>query len=229
MKTKKIFALLVIIVSIACLVWAVIAQEMSLCKAGILLGAILFIVGGSTLITKRSNSYSNEAESLEESLEELFVNFTEFVGVEALDGKTGGYFNIVKLPYDWFADGTVSVGDVLAEKRRKYYYLAREKPTRLYHNLETGQLSSYESRDPNFIFSETAPFGKWGGAILINSKTIYAFSGLPELLDEAFVCWVALRRNTMTTEHFGKICKVRENNPFLQKMLLAQQCVREIE
>ena len=39
------------------------------------------------------------------------------------------------------------------------------------------------------------------------------------LVDEAFVCWVALKRRKMTKEYFMELCKRRDDNPYLRVIL----------
>ncbi|MFA6256407.1 MAG: hypothetical protein WC606_04450 [Candidatus Absconditabacterales bacterium] len=163
------------------------------------------------------------------ALEQMFTSFVAFVGKDALEDHLGGYFAKVELlPKCHVFHPMISIGNISSDKQPKYRYLAYEKPSRLFTNLPEGHLSTYESRDTKFIFPQNnQPWGKWGGAILINDFTIYAFSGFPELLDEAFVCWVAWHRKELDTDRFKVICERRANNPFLQKIYTAA-CSKQI-
>ena len=157
------------------------------------------------------------------ALEKILGEFSVIVGKDALQGKTGGYFIVKK--YITMSGGVfrpiIPVGKIPVDKDEKYSFLAREKAERLSKDIsDTDHLTSYESRDPAFIFPENHQlWGKWGGAVLVNMFTIYSFSGFPELVDEAFVCWVALKRRKMTKEYFMELCKRRDDNPYLRVIL----------
>ncbi len=180
-----------------------------------LLPAVFFIVGIYHIVPNKRELY----EGPEESLESEFASFKEFIGEEALQGRTGGYFIEKSTTMSQALFPTIiPVGIIPKEKKEKYLFLAKEKPNRIIQNFSKSDcISSYESRDPNFVFSENnQEWGKWGGAIVIDLYfTIYAFSGFPELLDEAFVCWVAWHRKRMTIENLKAICERREDNKYL--------------
>lgn len=149
----------------------------------------------------------------------MLKDFTELIGKEALGERTGGYFTSVKLN-----DGNVSitkkVGTVPEDKKEKYKFLAsQEKPERLIRYLPQWHISSYQSRNPEseVVVSpgRIEKWGCWGGAILINKNLIFSFSGFPEFVDEAFVCFLGLKSGLMSKCQFGIIKKKRDNNPYL--------------
>ena len=166
-----------------------------------------------------------------ERLGKEFAFFKEFIGEEAFQGRTGGHFTEKRttITSESVFLCIIPVGIIPPEKQEKYYLLSREKADRLWKNFrDSDHLSSYESRDETFFFPEyKQAWGKWGGAIIIDGYfTIYSFSGFPELLDEAFVCWVAWQRKRMTLENLKVIVERRENNPYLKDIFryaVAQQ------
>jgi len=172
------------------------------------------------IYSKRENIYD---EKPEENLESEFASFKEFIGEEAFHGRSGGYFTEKStIAAEAFFASVITVGVIPEEKKEKYLFLVKEKPNRLLETFRSSNhISSYESRDPNFIFPENnQSWGKWGGAIIIDIFfTIYSFSGFPELLDEAFVCWVAWQRKRMTIDNLKVIAERRADNPYLQKLL----------
>jgi hypothetical protein len=182
------------------------------------LPALFFIVGAYHIIPGKREPY----EKPEESFESEFLSFKEFVGEEAFQGRTGGYFNSKGIMASQASRNIIPVGIIPEENKQKGFFIVQEKANRLMETFRSlGHLTSYESRDPNFVFPEnTQARGQWGGAVIIDKYfTIYAFSGFPELLDEAFVCWVAWNREKMTFDDFKVICERRSDNPYLQKIL----------
>lgn len=153
------------------------------------------------------------------SLEILLKLFTNLVGKESMDGKTGGYFTIQYLDIH----NTViskKLGDIPTDKKDKYCCLSKEKPSRLKRNLSLGHMTSYESRNPDAEISITTgivePWGHWGGAVLVSKYYIFSFSGFPELLDEAFVCFLGMRSGLMPRTQFVEVKKRRTDNPYLK-------------
>jgi len=151
-------------------------------------------------------------------LDVMLKLFTDIIGKQALNEKTGGYFTIQYLDIH----NTViskKLGDIPTDKKDKYHCLSKEKPSRLKRNLSLGHLTSYESRNPdsNIIVSKDKieKWGEWGGAVLINKNLIFSFSGFPELLDEAFVCFLGLKSGLMSKHQFAKIKKRRTDNPYI--------------
>ncbi|MCF7834599.1 hypothetical protein K9M48_00890 [Candidatus Gracilibacteria bacterium] len=152
------------------------------------------------------------------SLEVLLKLFTKIIGKDALDGKNGGYFTIQYLD----ENNTViskKLNSILAEKKEKYRCLSTEKASRLKRNLTTGHLTSYESRNPESTViiekGRIENWGHWGGAVLINKNFIFSFSGFPELVDEAFVCFLGFKSGLMSKCQLGIIKKRRIDNPYL--------------
>ena len=154
------------------------------------------------------------------TLEILFKLFIEKVGKDALENHAGGYFSVRKID---FGDTVISqrVGKFDSEKKEKYSCLSTEKSLRLKKNIKLGHLTSYQSRNPegNVCVGKVnriEQWGHWGGAVLVSEHYILSFSGLPELLDEAFVCFLALKSMLMSREQFTKIKKLRKDNPYLK-------------
>lgn len=89
------------------------------------------------------------------------------------------------------------------------YDLAQEKVARL--RCYPDHWSSFQSRD--------LKQDKYGGAIRLpeSSKVIgyMAWSGFPELVDEALVCAVAVRANLMKREHALAIADLSANHEML--------------
>jgi hypothetical protein len=218
-----------IIIGSCCFIAAVIAfclvekQDLpfwvACCAIGIpLLGFVISMIVYEYQKNKKENVVQEQP-----TLEKEFASFITFIGEEALEGKTGGYFveKSTCMSPAIFAF-VIRVGTIPPDKEQKYFFLGKEKANRLLEKISiTNHLSSYESRNQTFVFPENnQPWGKWGGAIFIdNFFTIYSFSGFPELVDEAFVCWVALQRKELSMYWFKVICERRADNPFLQKML----------
>ena len=185
-----------------------------------LLPALFFIVGMYHIVPSKRKPY----EEPEESLESEFTSFKEFIGEEAFQGRTGGYFNEKGIMASQASYSIIPVGTISEEKKQENLFMVQENANRLMETFRnSNHISSYESRDPNFIFPDDVDkkiVGKWGGAVIIDEYfTIYAFSGFPELVDEAFVCWVAWKKEKMTIDNLKVICERRKDNPHLQKLL----------
>ncbi|PLX27349.1 hypothetical protein C0583_03460 [Candidatus Parcubacteria bacterium] len=87
-------------------------------------------------------------------------------------GKTGGI--LVCADIDGNIIASAQIGEIEGDPQ-KYYDTAYRKIQQMVDN--PGHLSSYPSRDPEK--------GKWGGGIHLFEIGLFAFSGLPELADEA--------------------------------------------
>lgn len=87
-------------------------------------------------------------------------------------GKTGGV--LVYADLDGKEVDFMQIGEILDDPE-KYYKTALRKIKQLVDN--PAHFSSYMSRDPDN--------GLWGGGVRILGVGIFAFSGLPELADEA--------------------------------------------
>ncbi|MFZ2150477.1 MAG: hypothetical protein WAZ12_02810 [Candidatus Absconditicoccaceae bacterium] len=153
-------------------------------------------------------------------LDGLFQLFIEKVGKDSLEGKTGGYFSIRYLD-DHDTVVSKKIGKIDPEKKEKYQCLAPEKSLRLKKNLRNGHLTSYESRNTagNVCVGQEnriEPWGHWGGAVYISKYFIFSFSGFPELLDEAFVCFLGMRSGSMSRNQFLEVKKRRTDNPYLK-------------
>ena len=151
------------------------------------------------------------------SLDELFNEFVELIGEDAFDNHWTGSL-VVKYIDDCNTIRIKKMYAVDAMKAEKYFVLAPEKANRLRSFMLSGHLTSYESRNPNatiLVNGTLEQWGRWGGAVVISRQLIFSFSGLPELLDEAFVCFLGLKSNLMSQHQFALIKKIRTNNPYL--------------
>lgn len=103
------------------------------------------------------------------------------------------------------------VGYSPEEKWRKRMEVAMEKCQRLDSGDGQGHLTSYESRNPEI--------GRWGGAVR-GPQHIYAFSGLPELWDEAAMFVLAIKLGQL---HESEVLRQisEERNPHLRPLLEA--------
>lgn len=145
----------------------------------------------------------------------LFREFIEKYFPNALKEKNSGSFVLLNVQTKKIIQ--VIVNQIPTEKKEKYIFLAEEKAERLDENPD--HLSSYESREEEYIFPiNNQKWGKWGGAIRISDHYIFSFSGFPELLDETFVCFLALKYKFMKADYLKKIIQRRKNNPYLKKL-----------
>lgn len=97
------------------------------------------------------------------------------------------------------------------EKWRKRMEVAMEKCQRLDSGEGVGHLTSYESRNPEI--------SRWGGGVR-GPQHIYAFSGLPELWDEAAMFVLAIRLHQLRAE--AVLAQIsEERNPHLRPLLEA--------
>jgi hypothetical protein len=152
-------------------------------------------------------------------LDELFNEFVKLIGEKEFDDHWTGVL-VVKCIDDQNTIRTKRMISADNPKAEKYGILAPEKANRLHSFILSGHLTSYESRNPKsdvFVArGRNEKWGHWGGAVLISKDFIFSFSGLPELLDEAFVCFLGLKSGLMSREQFNKIKKRRENNKYLK-------------
>lgn len=155
------------------------------------------------------------------NLDQLFNEFVKLIGEKAFDDHWSGSF-VVKYIDDHNTVRTKKMYSVNQIKAEKYAILAPEKANRLHSFISSGHLTSYESRNPEGNVRVVAkvnriePWGHWGGAVLISKHYIFSFSGLPELLDEAFVCFLGLKSELMSRTQFVEVKKRRTDNPYLK-------------
>ncbi|MFH1405066.1 MAG: hypothetical protein ABIH21_03135 [Patescibacteria group bacterium] len=95
-------------------------------------------------------------------------------------------------------------GEPLVEKHVKYSSLAPEKAGRAL--LPDGNVSSWQTRDPEN--------GKWGGGICPSGEWAMAFSGLPELADEAFCLILARLLGMLSAEDADRIASISNNEMY---------------
>jgi len=209
---KKVFNIICLVcVTVLCVdIYTINKENISCTSAYWLVGVPIIILIGSILLHGKNNESDDEMV-----LDKEFASFVSLVGKDALEGKKGGYY----IEKSYLANSldvcrsASTVGVIPPDERQVYRLKTKEKINRLMRNiLFNMHRTSYESRDEN-------PSGEWGGAVIINRFIIGSFEGFPELLNEAFVCWVALQRRTMTKKNFKKICKLRANNPWLHKIM----------
>jgi len=120
--------------------------------------------------------------------------------------RRGGFICIRGLEVDSYIFG-MPIGEINPEKREKYELFAEEKMRRLMKN--PSHFSSWQTRNPEE--------GKWGGAIRL-PQCLLSFSGLPELLDEAFMVGLAYRSDLIGRTEAHIICTA-SNNRFLRDVL----------
>lgn len=131
--------------------------------------------------------------------------------------RQGGCFSFLTAKIDI----CLPIGSIDPKKKAKYYALANEKVRRL--EIHRGHLTSYQSRNPKAsVVSITGPqpWGQWGGGIRTDNGYRIAFSGLPELWDEAVMFVAAIKLGwsdkTKTLRHIS-----RKRNPHLRPLLEA--------
>lgn len=175
----------------------------------------------SSIKNKNYDRKTKNSKSDEQRLSRCYVWFIHWYCRKTISRwKKGGYFTIKQLN-NGNATITKRVGCFSKEKTEKYKFLSfQENPDRLMKYIKHGHLTSYESRNPEAeVFISTLrneKWGYWGGAVLIIKQFIFSFSGLPELLDEAFVCFLGIKSGLMTKCQFGIIKKRRLDNPYLE-------------
>lgn len=135
----------------------------------------------------------NQLKEIRADIRKEFYAFLKFAREnfpEQMEGRNGCYVHIPLKTNKGELCYTTMLGIVPKEKREKYSFLSQEKPTRL------GRLyTSYESRYPEFSFyvrGNLVSWGKWGGAIRTAYQEI-SCSGFPEVIDECFCIWLAVR------------------------------------
>ncbi|MFA5048834.1 MAG: hypothetical protein WC516_07460 [Patescibacteria group bacterium] len=122
------------------------------------------------------------------------------------DRVRAGYFTLM----DSETGEVVSVspfGDIPPEKEERYRSFSEEKARRLWEHKDEHD-SSWESRNP--------AQDKWGGAINAHDF-ILAFSGLPELLDEAISTIVAYQMGWLSWKE-AEFITSKSNNGFIEKL-----------
>lgn len=119
--------------------------------------------------------------------------------------KTGGVLYYRKAIY---ATGRlVTVGDII-DDLEKYYSTATRKVKQLEDNPE--HISSYESRNPD----ANPPI--WGGGIFVPGVGYFAFSGLPELADEACVLKALQKLGFVDEKFIDRVLEISGNTIFEQ-------------
>lgn len=122
--------------------------------------------------------------------------------------REGGYFCLVEQANHFVPVAVALIGEVTnPEKRQKYFDYAREKATRLGNVPLPTHVSSWLTRNPEK--------NKWGGGIKAGNYYM-AFSGLPELADEAAMLLAAWRLGWLTKDQADAIAKQSNNQIFLE-------------
>lgn len=122
--------------------------------------------------------------------------------------RKGGYFSAFESDesvLNGYCVSGVCVGTSPAAKNLRYQTLSAEKAFRL--AARPDDLSSWQSRDPND--------DKWGGAVR-GDTSIFSFSGLPELADEAISLYVAIEFEELTPEKAMEIAKISSNEYYFR-------------
>ncbi len=128
--------------------------------------------------------------------------------------KRGGYLAVWTVYLNNVPGGLrllAPVGYSPEDKWRKRMEVAEEKCQRLDSGDGKGHLTSYESRNPKI--------GRWGGGVR-GPQHIYAFSGLPELWDEAAMFVLAIRLHQLRADDVLALIS-EERNPHLRPLLEA--------
>ncbi|MBX2866908.1 hypothetical protein KTR10_03060 [Candidatus Kaiserbacteria bacterium] len=127
------------------------------------------------------------------------------------NGKKGGYLCLMVQGYQT-SEPMVSLhqlGKPDEAKADKYQHLAQEKATRILANQVAA--SSWQTRDPDQ--------GQWGGGIRTAPDTAIAFSGFPELVDEAFCLALARMAGWMAEDEIS-IVTAFSRNEMLYRLVL---------
>ncbi|QSH39663.1 hypothetical protein JXR01_01480 [Candidatus Kaiserbacteria bacterium] len=141
------------------------------------------------------------------------VELTALVIAEVFgEGRLGGCFHAR------YADGTVLLPKLIAgqpnqEKLEKYIEFAtKEKPERLLRHPK--HILSWQSRNPSL--------GRWGGAINLSRGTqsgvVLAFSGFPEMVDEAYCMAIGVQMGWVSESGALEIMKISSNADLFPKV-----------
>ena len=129
--------------------------------------------------------------------------------------RTGGYFTLLHRPFvngPWVELIHCLIGKVRSDKFVRYSSFSKEKATRLAEHVESGHLTSWQSRDPEQ--------DRWGGSVVTSSslsgeQSIFSFSGLPELADEAAMIMAIMHLGMLSYEDSGQRAKLSNNRLIL--------------
>lgn len=130
--------------------------------------------------------------------------------IEEIDdpNRQGGFFRLTPVHDNPHSHPLMvaMIGQVLSDKAEKYIEFTKEKTLRL--RAHPKHSSSWQSRNPDE--------GKWGGAILATNyaRCILAFSGLPELGDEAAMLLAALEVRLITRQYAHDVATASNNHIF---------------
>lgn len=131
---------------------------------------------------------------------------------EYTDDRKGGYL-VIADARTGMPIISLMVGQIPKEKYQKYFAFAHEKARRLFesHQKDASIVSSWQTRNPDK--------DQWGGAVLCK-RWIVSFSGLPELVDEAFSASIAasIQVAPMSKALARRIGKI-SGNSFLEPLL----------
>jgi hypothetical protein len=103
----------------------------------------------------------------------------------------------------------IPVGFMPEDKVDTYWRMADWKVKMLHLNIPEGHVSSYQSRDRKTRF---------GGAIL-TKHYIFCFSGIPELLDEAYVLVLAVLVDELTEAEALRIAAISGSTKYFTAAL----------
>ncbi len=112
---------------------------------------------------------------------------------------------------------TVPFGVIPVDKDNKYFKLSQEKALRLFYfinkNMNVFHTSSFESRNEEE--------GKFGGAIFADyhcNWSIFSFSGMPELIDEAMMICLAMFLSETSAYPIIQKIEAISRNPYWESL-----------
>jgi|GEM_PF-4863846 len=164
------------------------------------------------------NGKEKKIHEIFKDLDRLFNQFVKIIGKDDFEALWTG-----KLSIKYIDNGNTMLTQRMISKDHpkfeEYSILSKENAECLFRFIPSGHVTSYESRNPEAEIlitpGKVEKWGHWGGAVLISKQFIFSFFGLPELLNETFVCFLGLKSGLMSQRQFGIIRKKRDNNPYL--------------
>lgn len=131
--------------------------------------------------------------------------------VKGSEENRRGYFTLMN-GTNGVINFTIPFGEIPNEKEEKYFYLSQEKATRLFSYLNN-HTTSFQSRNTEV--------DKYGGSIFVNYHTnlsIFSFSGMPELIDEAMMLVLAKKLAKDNGLHIIQKIEAYERNPYWKSL-----------
>jgi hypothetical protein len=148
----------------------------------------------------RRKETSDRFQSCKKMLRKEFYAFLKFAREhfpEQMEGRNGCYVCIPLQTIEGEFNYTFELGIVPKEKKEKYSFLSQEKNKRLSGRTNTSITTSFQTRNPEYIFSmkggRKEKWGKWGGAVCFDCYKVVSCSGFSEVMDECFASWLVFR------------------------------------